>query len=526
MSINKEFVLEALLCKNYFPRQRETAEELPPIFNSISFTSEVARQIAELQLRKSGYDQIEYKLTRFNNVSRILSIPHPLPYAKLCLSLHDNWEELEYICKNPVSQIKPISHEDGRLFIMNRYSSSPAEKAKLHLDYSFGNKYIVETDIANCFHSIYSHAVPWALVGFDKAKAEKSNKNTWFNKIDEHLRACCRNETQGIAIGTGTSSIIAEIILAKVDAELVNAKFSFVRYIDDYFCYCESQEKAESFIRALESELSKYKLRLNINKTKISELPQPINPVWKIELGKILSNQEKVKVNQAFQFLDLALDLSKKHPNESILKYAAKVITSKEIEQLGYLDVLNYLLTLTFRNPELLPVIHKLITKSCTYLNGHQIDWHQTIPKLTRVLEENIRLKQSDGICWCLYYLKRLNVDISEELANNIVETKDVLSILTLFWTGQHIELVTEFCHTLLTRNDLFEKDCYWVLLYQLFRVGNIKKNPYTNEDARAFNILKSKKVNFLYSIKQITMLEDAGIIKTTETGEVAHEDK
>jgi hypothetical protein len=242
-------------------------------------------------------------------------------------------------------------------------------------------------------------------------------------------------------------------------------------------------------------------------------------------LGKILSNQQKVKVNQAFQFLDLALDLSKKHPNESILKYAAKVITSKEIEQLGYLDVLDYLLTLTFRNPELLPVIHKLIDNSCLNLGGHQIDWHQTIPKLARVLAENIRLKQSDGMCWCLYYLRRLNVEITEEIANKIIETNDALAILTLFWTGQHTEVVTKFCNALITRNDLYEKDCYWVLLYQLFRVGKIQ-NPYANDDAGVFDTLKVNEVDFLYTIEQITILEDAGIIKTTETGEVAHEDK
>ncbi len=85
MSVDKDFVFEALLRHNYLPTQRKAGEELPPIFTTKRLSTEVALQLARLKIRNKsgypGYDQIEYRMTRFNYVSRPLSIPHPLPYV-------------------------------------------------------------------------------------------------------------------------------------------------------------------------------------------------------------------------------------------------------------------------------------------------------------------------------------------------------------------------------------------------------------------------------------------------------------
>jgi len=94
--IDKEFLLEGLLQFNYFPAQRKE-REIPPLINSVTLTPEIAEKIKDLPSRKRGYDQVEYRSTRFNNVSRTLSIPHPVAYVKLCFAIHDNWQEFEYI---------------------------------------------------------------------------------------------------------------------------------------------------------------------------------------------------------------------------------------------------------------------------------------------------------------------------------------------------------------------------------------------------------------------------------------------
>ncbi|RJT44186.1 hypothetical protein [Legionella taurinensis] len=175
-NIGKDFLADALLRHNYLPFQRRLKEELPPIFSTEMLKKDIAESLSLIDYKRAkefqGYDQVEYNLTRFNNINRILSIPHPVSYSRLCISICENWDKIDYICNNINSQIKPMSHDDGRIIIMNGYND-PSLKFRKTIDNSFGKFYRVNTDISNFFHSIYSHAIPWALVGFDLSPKNK-----------------------------------------------------------------------------------------------------------------------------------------------------------------------------------------------------------------------------------------------------------------------------------------------------------------------------------------------------------------
>ena len=68
--MDENFLFEALTRWNYFPNQKSKGEELPPVFSTRQFTPHVAKLLLNEPLRKSGYDQVEYYSTRYNNVSR------------------------------------------------------------------------------------------------------------------------------------------------------------------------------------------------------------------------------------------------------------------------------------------------------------------------------------------------------------------------------------------------------------------------------------------------------------------------
>lgn len=492
-------MLNALLRHNYLPTQRKSREEIPPIFSTDSFTEAAARDLTSLKYRRSdgggGYDQVEYRMTRFNHVSRLLSIPHPLPHAKLCLALHDHWDKLEYIVSNPNSQIKPQTFSDGRVVIMNGYGDS-TQKANQLLKAAFGKRYRVSTDIASCFPSIYSHAVPWALVTHEVAKSKRFTRDEgeWFNQIDKHLRACRKDETQGIAIGPGTSSIIAEIVLGRID-EALRDRFLFTRYIDDYICHCEFERDAEHFVRELEKEAAKFKLQLNIKKTKIARLPQPVTDSWVLELGRHLPPEGEVLTSfHAFRFLDFAVSLAERFPEGSVLKYAASVVASRRMDFCGDAEILNYLISLAFHNPVILPVLGKLIDGSYLAFAGAEFDLYGTSEKLQKISRECARLGRSDGVCWSLYYLGHVSSAIAADTAESVIQSEDALSILTLYWASEeHHEAVVDFCDDL-DKTDLYLLDRYWILLYQLFLDGKIA-DPY--EDG-VFNLLSRHGVNFV----------------------------
>lgn len=486
MAPRKKFVLNALLKHNYFPAQKKAKDEVPPIFSTESLTENICKQILSETSRKSGYDQIAYRTTRYNNVPRILSIPHPKPYVNLVFSIANHWKDLKYIYSNEVSLIKPQQHTDGRIIIMNYEGSH--EKIERALKMSFRNKFSVQTDISNCYPSIYSHAIPWALIGFKEAKAKKSKKfkNEWFNKIDEHQRLIKRGETQGVPIGPATSNIISEIILARIDENL-SKDFCFIRFIDDYTCYCEKYEEAEGFVRSLSHELSKYNMNLNLKKTIIHQLPKPTHDGWVVDLKSHLPRGPNISHVEAVNYLDYALSLNKKNPDGSILKYAFKAI-EKRLNINGKRYCLDYILNLAPHYPILIPTIDNLLDEVCKKFKFNYED------QLQYLLLESAVNYRSDSMCWTLYYLLKNDCEIGADVAEKIMATKDCLSILMVYLFMEHDEKIKCFVDNL-GKNDLYELDQYWLLLYQLFFDEKIE-NPYKDENT--FKILKENKINFI----------------------------
>lgn len=512
MSVDRDFVLSALLQHNFFPTQKKAKEEMPPIFTSVAFTPDVAKKLIAGKPRKvegyQGYDAVEYKLTRFNGVSRSCSIPHPTAYAHLSLCIHEHWDKLDYIAKNKISGIRPLEHSDGRIIIMDYEKSF--EKTKRKLRGAFGRRFMVHTDISNCFPSVYSHAIPWAAVGFDYAKKHKPPKHRaeWFNQLDEKVRGLKRGETQGVAIGPATSNILSEVVLARVD-ETLRGEFVYTRFIDDYTAYCNTEEKAQEFVRRLAEELAKYKLLLNIRKTEVIPLPHALAGDWVAELSLALPKSAIVSASDAINYLNLAVRLAQQTPDGSVLKYALKSLLSRKLGFMADVDVLRYALTLSFHQPVLLPLLEKLFDS--TIFSGMFL----YTSELQQLALEHAQLRRSDAVAWAVYYLSKYGVTVESACADEILASRDCVSLLLLYLSGAplHQARVASFVASL-DPADLYELDQYWLLLYELFREGKIV-SPYKDEDA--FEIMAANAVGFVKALEPTTTKAD---ISSTELGD------
>lgn len=486
MALSKTFLLNALIRQNFFPSQKKRREEFPPVFTTNDITKTIADEVHKVQLskdrKKNGFDVIQYKSTRFNNVPRIVSIPHPKSYIDLCFEIFDNWKKIKHICANPNSLILPKAHKDGRVIIMD-YEKSSDERNRFYKS-AFGKKFLAKADIANCYPSIYTHVIPWALVGFQQAKKNR-NPSEWYNKIDTVLRSCCRNETTGISIGPATSNIVCEIILERIDHEL-RKKFKFVRFIDDYTAYCKTHTEAEEFIRQLSNYLVKYKLSINIKKTEISALPLAISNEWIGRMREIIPSDKVITATKVSNILDAAIRLQKNNPDGSILKYAANSIV-KKLDNNSSFEFIKYIIKLCFHYPVLIPTIKNPLAEI------YNSKTHNFKKELVFLLKDSIKYGRSDSICWLLYYLLIYNIDIPDTIADKLIKLGDSMALALLAEFHSHERKVIKFVKTL-DKKDLYELDAYWLLLYQLFLKGKIK-NPYND---KTFSILKKNKVSFI----------------------------
>ncbi len=498
MTIDKQFVLNALLQHNYLPNQNEEREELPPILASTLFTKDLATRLAKCTEKREqnypGYDVVEYKLTRFNGVTRVLSIPHPKAYATLALEIANNWEHLEYITENKASKIIPLQHADGRIAIIGY--ENRARRDQQILEESFGQQFVVHTDIANFYQSIYSHSLSWATVGFEEAKRDRGIRSKWYNKLDRALQATTRNETKGVAIGPATSNIVAEAILARVDSKLTQ-EYKFFRYIDDYTAYVKSHDAAERFVLTLADELSRYRLALNVSKTKIDPLPQISSAEWVIALRNNLPSHDAVSIYNAVNYLDFAVHLADRTPDGSVLKFATKSLVGTILDgssaKKGDLvqTVIRYVTNLAFHQPIVIPLLSRLFDSSVSF---DPIFKYGDV--LQTLLHEHVRLRHSDAISWILYFSHRYGVPIQDCCAREIVESGDCIPMLFLYVSGKprHRNRIIRFAKRL-DRNDLYRLDQYWLLLYQLF-LDNWINNPYGPKTS--FDVMKKDGVTFV----------------------------
>ncbi|HWY99089.1 MAG TPA: RNA-directed DNA polymerase [Bacteroidia bacterium] len=215
------------------------SEKLAPIFSSKSFGVWI-RKKGTTTNKTGSFSAVKYRLTRNNNAPRIIEIPHPIAYYNLCEEIKINWNKIikkigeikDY--KNRSMVIPRPNNLNKRLITMKSYNKVD-DKKFLILDKSSNKKFLVHVDIANCYPSIYSHSIPWALVGRQKAKDTMFKKDLWYNRLDFAIRSMQRNETVGIAIGPDTSGIISELILSRIDKALKD--YNYLRFIDDYRCY-------------------------------------------------------------------------------------------------------------------------------------------------------------------------------------------------------------------------------------------------------------------------------------------------
>lgn len=488
MPISADYLQESLLRHSYFPYKRKSKEELPPVFTSRQLVPSVASKLVAKKHRTDGYDQVDYLLTRHSNLPRVLSIPHPLPYCHLVQVLTDNISKLEYSFDNVISRIKPSVNGDNRLIQMD-YDDGGFGNS-IYLEYSFGKKFRVYTDITNCYPSIYTHAIPWALVGVKESKDNKTNKAKWYNNIDYCQRMMKRGETYGIAIGPASSNLVSELILARID-ELLGKKYSYYRHIDDYTCYCSTYEEGQRFLKDLRQQLKAYGLALNIKKTEVVELPFPHEPEWLIDLstrsplGSL--NEHGVRFfssRETIRFLEYALVLNNRQVDDRIIKHAVKTVIN-QLDESATVSVFHYLLDLVRHYPSLLPVMQDLFdgidnpVRYARYLNEIGI--------------ENATEGRSDGLSWALYYLAKYHMVVSFDLAEATIDTNDCVGLVMLYLTGAFNESVISYVEAI-DKTDRFHLDRYWLLLYQLYFDGLIA-DPYGDG---VFELLKHDDVSFV----------------------------
>lgn len=215
---------------------------------------------------------------------RPLKLIHPVLYVFLVKAITevDAWEvitkRLSKIHKKISDKITCQSmprrsdgvQSDKAVQISNWWTSIEQASLKLSLDYSA----VVHADITDCYGSIYTHSIPWALHTKKIAKANRTNYQLIGNLIDSVIQNMSHGQTNGIPQGSVLMDFIAEFVLAYADlqlhAETKKIEYKIIRYRDDYRIFAHNETDATKVLKTLSQVLSGLGLRLNASKTVVS----------------------------------------------------------------------------------------------------------------------------------------------------------------------------------------------------------------------------------------------------------------
>jgi hypothetical protein len=447
--------LSAKEAKKFFLKEESYFNfDLPPYFQFDSLLDSVLRKMSgrklsdfyNPKLKPSDVYDVNYTLITNKDgryAWRPLQLIHPAIYVYLIneITEQENWS---YIVKRINSLIKKSGNIECASLpvVSNYYKKDKAsqimnwseEVERKSIIYSLDYDYLFKTDITDCYGSIYTHSVPWALHDKAVAKEERNNKNLIGNKIDYQLQAMSNGQTNGISQGSVLMDFIAEIVLCYVDSLLTDkikdfkkTSYKIIRYRDDYRIFSDNPKIAEQIIKELTDILNDFGMKINSSKTEgkddiVHSSLKPDKLSWIVNGNKYNDPQSELYSISVF---------AKKFPNSGTVVrllqgFYNKIagLSKKEIN--SNVKVLISIATdIAYKNPRTYPIISAILSKFIDLVPKR--DKHQIIRKILN------KFKKLPNTGIMQLWLQRITIkisndfDYSEKLCNKVTNDNVVI---------------------------------------------------------------------------------------------------
>lgn len=299
---------------------------------------------------------------------RPFEIIHPALYVYLVnvICEKDNWkkinERFKSFQKNKKIVCCSIPYEssnkkmDKKDTILNWWNTFEQKSISMSLKFNC----MAITDINNCYGSIYTHSIAWAVE--TKNIAKKDHSDTLLgNKIDKIIQDMSYGQTNGIPQGSVLTDFIAEIVLGYADEQIsseINKNkikdYSILRYRDDYRIFAQNEYDLNVILKIITEVFSELNFKLHTQKTSITD--DIITNSIKKDKANILVNNYIV-LNNIQKSLFNIRNFSLIYPNSgSLLKLLTEVYEQqikplkkkpKNVEQ-----IISILVDIMYRNPK------------------------------------------------------------------------------------------------------------------------------------------------------------------------------
>lgn len=372
--------------------------DLPSYINFQNLLDKFSKLIVEKELKNicqnwktdppSNYERVNHTLLsnkdgRFS--WRPLKLIHPALYVLLVhkITNEHNWLVINnrfskiskkvgnhIECKS-LPRISITSKSDRAAQVSNWWQEIEQASLKMSMDYAC----IIHADISDCYGSIYTHSIPWAVHGRKLAKKKENRDDMCLigNVIDATIRNMSYGQTNGIPQGSVLMDFLAEIVLSYADLnfyiKLRDVDYRVIRYRDDYRIFTQSEADGLKVLKVLTEVHAGLGMRLNASKTVVSDnlIKESVKP----DKWFLLDNPARhYGLQKQLMYIH---KISGLHPNSGSIKkelfqFYKKLHKKKTIKE-DIVVLISIASDIAYRNPSTYPDVSAILSKLISYLS-------------------------------------------------------------------------------------------------------------------------------------------------------------
>lgn len=378
--------LSAAEARDFFLKHESYCSlDLPPYFNFQSILSDVDSLLTGKKLSSvrsdspRDLDDVNYPVVHNKDGTyawRPFQLIHPALYVSLVHQITEplNWTYIQ----NRFSKFQSIDLVDC-MSIPRESTGVQTDKAEQishwwreieqrSIELSLDFEILFETDITDCYGSIYSHSIPWALHTKPVAKDQRRDQSLIGNIIDSHIQDMSHGQTNGIPQGSVLMDFLAEMVLGYADKLLSqelqysSSECKILRYRDDYRVFVNNPQVGNAVIKALTEIMHGLGLKLNSAKTKSSN--SVITSA--IKADKLAWIARKQADSNLQKHLLIIHDHSRAFPNAGSLavalnRFYRRILSIRRCDQ--PIPLIAIVVDIAFRNPRTYPICAAILSR-------------------------------------------------------------------------------------------------------------------------------------------------------------------
>lgn len=550
---NQTLNLTRIIEKGYFPK------ELPPPFHTTMFGKKspyILRKWTEFENNlktptgtesstqaKARYKPVlakysvsklfEYNIAKGIYSRRKIEIPHPQTYFLLCKEIVNNWNIIkDTYSLSEFSESKLSSDTNSKRSVRTKSKSWSRFKNKL-TEVSYNYKVQLKIDITNYYQSIYTHSIPWSILGkevskqYFKIRNDEPNRFTTLlltdpnakkykiaDALDTLVRNCNDKQSVGLPIGPDTSFILSELLGSRLDREIFESiesiDYKCVRYYDDYYFYTNNIGDAETILKKVQKIFFEYKLEINENKVNIKQLPYFQPDLWNIEIHNYQFKDATIEsVQDLTYYFTLIFKLVEDYKEMAswIISYSLTRFEFGKVKiKKDNIEVfISLLLQTLYLDTSNIDKIFKIILSYKPFLELKQLKKIKQL--LDKLIPEHLNLNHSFEVAWGLWFFKSFDIKPDNSLLQDVLDSDDQVSILIALdiidsksISKRNFDLT--ILENKLTTDNLYSK--YWLICYEIEIKNWLNSNINIIENHSFFKILKYYNINFYNKDAQV----------------------